>query len=265
MPTVTKDPEFESFLIGLIMKNYESRESRVGGKWHVSDLMFPRYAVLQRISPRKPTREDVGFFLTGEAYHEFMQRLLGQADSEVRGELLNVLGTADYFNGDTLLEIKTSRKWTVPELPQDHYIEQAGYYCVIFSKTSARIAVIFPTAGRKWDGSSSSTIEIVAHNVVFTDEEIEQIKQDMQSDVEVLNNALETQNTTGLSFCPDWKCGSVERDVEKQEYYIKLRCPYAQDKSCSGNPKLEETCQYKNDHRRAQKETKTTTRKSRYS
>ena len=173
MPTVVKDKAFEDFLIDLIMKNYQSRESRIGGKWHCSDLMFPRYAVLQRLYPKLPTREDVGFFLTGEAYHEFMQKLLGEKDSEVRGELLDVLGTADYFDGSTLLEIKTSRKWTVPDLPQEHYIEQAGYYCAIFGKTSARIAVIFPTAGRKWDGSASSTIEIVVWNVCFTEVEID--------------------------------------------------------------------------------------------
>lgn len=264
MPTVTKDTGFEAYLIDLIMKNYETRESRVGGKWHVSELMFPRYAVLQRMLPKTPTRDDVGFFLTGEAYHEFMQKLLGTSDSEVRGESLNVLGTADFFDGDTLLEIKTSRKWTIPEMPQDHYVEQAGYYCAIFGKMSARIAIIFPTAGRKWDGSASSTVEIAAYNVVFAEEEIATIKQGMSSQTVTLDQALKDRNISNLPYCAEWKCGSVERDVEKQEYFLKMRCPYAKEKLCEGNPKLHEECQYKNDHRRVVKTKEAPKRKSRY-
>lgn len=250
MPTVTKDTGFEAFLIDLIMKNYSSRESRVNDKWHVSELMWPRYAVLQRMLPKTPTRDDVGFFLTGEAYHEFMQKLLGEKDSEVRGELLGVLGTADYFDGDTLLELKTSRKWTVPDAPQAHYVEQAGYYCAIFGKMRARIAVIFPTAGRKWDGSASSTVEIVAWSVSFTQGEIDAIKVGMERITFALSTALKGRDIRELSYCPEWKCGSVERDVEKKEYFIKLRCPYAIDKLCDHNKLLDEECQRKNDKRR---------------
>lgn len=253
MAKVTKDVKFEDFVLGLITKNYSERESRIGGPWHVSDLMFPRYAVLSRLSPRLPDRTSIGFFLTGEAYHEFMQKLLGKHDSEVKGTYSNTTGTADYFDGDTLLEIKTSRKWTIPEEPQSHYVEQAGYYCAIFGKSSARILVIFPTAGRKWNGEAASTIELVAWNVSFTDEELAEIKASVVRREKYLDEALKTKVVTGLPCCQDWKCGSVERDTEKQTYFIKLRCPFALDGSCAYNSTLDETLAYKMEHRRVLK------------
>lgn len=250
MPRIIKDTSFEDYLIKLIMDNYQTRETREGQKWHVSDLMFARYAVLQRLYPVPPDRDAVGFFLTGEAYHEFIQRLLGQKDSEVKGMLGDVVGTADFFDGSTLLEIKTSRKWTVPAEPQSHYIEQAGYYCAIFNQTRARIAVILPTAGRKFDGSTSSTVEIVAWEVSFTEEELNKIKESMQEMSETLETALTSKSLVGLPFCADWKCGSIERDSEKKEYFIKARCPYLRSNQCEGNPTIFSECQRKMDNRR---------------
>jgi len=252
MPLVQADKKFEQFIIDKIMENYQTREGR-DGKWHVSDLMFPRYAVFSRKYNRIPTREDVGFFLTGEAYHEFLQKLLGEHDSEVRGELFNVLGTADYFDGDTLLEIKTSRKWTVPDKPQDHYVEQAGYYCAIFGKPSARITIIYPTAGRKWDGSASSTIEIQAWNVSFSVDEIQGIKERMKELTTLLDKSRETGKVDSLPPCPDWKYGGIERDKEKQEYFIKVRCPFAEQCGAPCAIDLIKELEYKNANRRKPK------------
>jgi hypothetical protein len=262
MPVVTPDEAFSDSLIDKIMRNYLEREPRTGA-WHVSDLMFPRYAVLSRLYGREPTRTDVGFFFTGEAYHEFLQKLLGKQNSEVRGELHNVLGTADYFDGDILLEIKTSRKWTIPEAPQDHYLEQAGYYCAIFGKTKARIVVIFPTAGRKWDGSSSSTLEIRTWSVEFSEAEIANIKKQMAAMVSALTRAND-EGIASLPVCPDWKYGSIDRDAVKKIYFLNVRCPFAQEGLCDCGAELKKELIRKNEARRIKPEEENGKKTSRY-
>lgn len=250
MPIVTVDDAFSDALIKKIMDNYLQREPRTGA-WHVSDLLFPRYAVLSRVHGREPTRTDVGFFFTGEAYHEFLQKLLGVQNAEVRGELCGVLGTADFFDGDVLLEIKTSRKWTIPEAPQEHYIEQAKHYCAMFGKQMCRIVVIFPTAGRKWDGSAASTLEIRTWKVTFSQAEldaaiVETLALSRHLD-EVLAGRAVLQT---LAPCPDWKYGFIERDSEKKEYFVRIRCTFAQEGLCDCGESLREECQRKNDNRR---------------
>jgi hypothetical protein len=230
MPIIVPDEAYAAGVINKIMERYLSKEGR-SGKWHVSDMMFPRYAIFSRLTNRKPTRRDVGFFFTGEAYHEFLQKVLGDEFAEVRSELFNVLATADYFDGDTLLEIKTSRKWTIPEMPQDNYIEQAKHYCTIFGKPSAKILVIFPVAGRKWDGSASSTVEVVSWNISFSDKEIEENKLYLQDMVAKLDKAFTTRDKADIEVlmpCPSWKYGSLTKEVGKEaRHVLNVDCEFA--------------------------------------
>ncbi len=200
--------------------DYYITDQRVAtkGKWHVSDLLFPRYGYFARIKKHQPTEEEIGFFLTGEAYHRALQKVLGKDDSEVEGEYLNIIGTCDHLGKD-ITEIKTSRKWTVPKEPEPHYVEQAGNYCVIFKRKKARILVIYPVAGRKWDGSQSSTVEIKVWTVEFSDTDLEEIAAEMKDLVGELDNALKKKNPQYLPLCPLWKCG---REWKKE---LKL-CPF---------------------------------------
>ena len=253
MPEVIKDDAFAQSVLDKIIQKYMSVEGRTGA-WHVSDLMFPRYAIFSRITNHKPERDAIGFFFTGEAYHSFLQGVLGNANAEVRKEIHGVLGTADFFDGDTLLEIKTSRKWTIPELPQDHYITQAGYYCAIFDKTAAKILVIFPTAGRKWDGSASSTVEAVCWEVRFSGQECEAIRASIKEEAAALDKAWKSKSPfdiRSLNSCPSWKYGTVERDAEKKEYFVNIRCPFTAmcpHEECS--KEVTNECTRKNNSRR---------------
>lgn len=250
MPTITVDDDFSSSLLAQIRDNYLQREPRTGA-WHVSDLLFPRYAVLGRKFPRPPDKESIGFFFTGEAYHEFIQKLLGVHNSEVRGELCGVLGTADFFDGDVLLEIKTSRKWTIPEEPQDNYVEQASYYAAMFKKPTVRIVVIYPTAGRKWDGSASSTLEIKTWKLDFSENELNAKVVECYAMTKHLTDVMEGKAPLdSLAPCPSWKYGAVERDSEKKEYFINIRCTFAKEGLCDCGEELRVECQRKNDNRR---------------
>lgn len=188
------------------------------GKWHVSDLLFPRYGYFCRVNGHTPSDEEIGFFMTGEAYHRFIQEVLGKEVAEQQGEYLNVIGTCDWL-GDDVTEIKTSRKWTVPKEPEPHYVEQAGYYCVIFKRKKARILVIYPVAGRKWDGSQSSTVEIAVWTVTFAPADLKEIEADMKETAGLLDEALKEKDHTELPLCLLWKCG---REWKKE---LKL-CPF---------------------------------------
>lgn len=246
------DEKFSDFLRDKILANYQNRSPR-RGKWHVSDLLYPRYAVLNRITPHTPSAEEVGFFFMGEGLHRFIQQILGEQNGEVKAEALSVLASADFFDGATLIEFKTSRKWTIPEVPQDEYVHQAALYAFIFNVPKVRIAVVYPTANRKWDGSASSTVEFRTWTVSFDEKDKEEIKDEMMGLVRDMTVALKTQDVSKLPECPSWKYGSIERDKDKQEYYIKPRCPFAD--VCHCGTELRKELDYKNAHRRFRKGT----------
>jgi hypothetical protein len=241
------DDKFSEFLTKKILSNYQNRAPR-RGKWHVSDLLYPRYAVLNRRSPHTPSAEEVGFFFMGEGLHRFIQHILGEQNAEVKAEAMSVLASADFFDGATLIEFKTSRKWTIPETPQDEYIHQAALYAFIFGVRTVRIAVVYPTANRKWDGSSASTVEIRSWTVSFTEEDIEEIKEEIANLVRDMTKAFQDGDVSGLPACPDWKAGSVEYDSKKKEYFLKKRCPFYDVCKCGSG--LQREVDYKNAHRR---------------
>jgi hypothetical protein len=243
---ITPDPEFTQYLLDKVIDGYMHRNPRKG-KWHVSDLLFPRYAVLSRMVGHKPTRTDVGFFLTGEAYHAYIQKVLGKENAEVKGEAVNIVASADFFNGEDLIEFKTSRKWTVPNEPDPLYIKQARYYAVIFGQFKARIVVLLPTAGRKWDGSQSSTVELVSWTVLFSQEELDSTYSEMQELGTSMGEALASGDLSKLPLCPEWKYGTIVK-VGK-EYQVEVRCPYATTCRCA-EESLAIECQRKNDARR---------------
>ena len=243
---ITKDDRFSAWLLAEIYKSFtEGREDR-SGTWHVSDLMFPRYAVLQKLEGTViPTAQDVGFFFTGEAYHRMLQKVMGEHDSEKRVEAYGILGSIDFFDGDLLIEIKTSRQWTVPEEPKEHYIEQVGYYAAITGKKTVRIILILPTAGRKWDGSESSTVELRTWTVVFTDEELATIAAHMIELKTSMEAALVSFDLTTLPMCPEWKYGSLRQDPETKKWEVKARCPFAHICRCQ-EEKLQAEADLKN-------------------
>lgn len=250
MPTVVHDDAFASYIRSLITEHWTSDYKPRAGKWHVSDMLFPRYAVLNRLHPHSPTDEAIGFFLTGEAYHRYIQGLLGSHNSEVHAEAYGVVATADFMDGTMLIELKTSRKWTIPESPQSEYIKQSGFYSVIYNIPKVQIVAIFPVAGRKWDGSASSTVEIRAWTVTFTPEDQEAIKIEIASLVRNLTVAYKSGDVTTLPACPSWKYGTVERDSEKKEYFIKLRCIFAEEGLCDCGDEVRAECARKMANRR---------------
>jgi hypothetical protein len=94
---------------------------------------------------------------------------------------------------------------------------------------------------------------VQAWNVSFSADEIEKIKTDMQALTSILNTARETGKVDALPPCPDWKYGSIERDKEREEYFIKVRCPFAETCGHPCSAPLDEECERKNANRRKPK------------
>lgn len=215
---IVADKKYASKLLKKIQDDILKETDRDASKWHVSDLVFPLAAYFKIRFGYEDDAEDVGYYFTGIVYHEKLQRILGIANSEVRKELLNVIGTMDYLAEDAM-EIKTSRKWTVPDSPPGHYVQQAGYYCAIHNRKEILIVVIYPTAGRTWKGDKSSTVEIRVWRCTFTDVDLKAIKKDMQITVRELEKALKLKDPSNLPACPDWKIEKMLKKAGKEKLF----------------------------------------------
>ncbi len=219
----------------LIISDYEQRrkekEIKRQRKWHVSDLIFPRFTYFKEIYGWTPNHEDIGYFFTGEAYHRELQRILGVKYAEVIRELHGIVATIDHFD-TVLIEIKTSRKWSLPNDPEPHYVRQDGYYCAITKQKESKIVVIYPTSGREYKGKKSSTVEIRAWEVTFTDKDLAAIEFDMLETVRQLEAAIRRGDPSSLPPCPAWKCRSFVRGKSRKERIKMLgNYSYVTDKS----------------------------------
>src|SRR5574341_393784 len=174
---IKKDNIFASEIKQRLYAFIKSKRRKEDGKYHVSDLLYPRFAVLSKTFGYEPTDREIGFFANGIAWHEFIQKILGIEHAEQSKEYQKIIGTADYMDDSVLVEIKTSRKWTVLEELTPEYIQQLLAYCVIHGRMGGKIMVVFPTAGRKL-GKQASEVEIVAWDIHFSSETIETAKSE---------------------------------------------------------------------------------------
>lgn len=192
-----------------------------GGKFHVTSLINPRYAYFERTIGHKVTRTEIGFFVLGRAVHEYIQRLLGNEFAEMPLYLPpDIVGTADYI-GSLFLEIKTSRKYTIPAKPEEIYVEQIGDYLAMKGETTGHIVVIYPVAGRSWDGTKASTLEIRSWKVTMTEADWNEYKQTMLDTRNKLSQSIAGEiSFKELPLCYPFLCGSVFKGK------VESVCPY---------------------------------------
>lgn len=180
--------------------------------WHVSDLVFPRKTYYDLLEGRKITDEAIGFWFFGKAVGAEIQRVLGPKFAEVEAKWEKVVAHIDHKE-KVLVEIKSSRKWTIPETPSPHYTRQVGYYCAMTGTKSAKILVVYPTAGRTWKGDKSSTVDIAAWEVSFSPKELELIRKDMRQTIEEIKYAAKKRNPNNLPPCPKWLLKDYKKAV----------------------------------------------------
>lgn len=215
---IVADTKYAAKLLKKISDDILKESGRDTSKYHVSDLVFPLAAYFKKRFGYEDDMEDVGFYFTGVAYHHEIQRILGIANAEVQKELNNVIGTIDYLAED-MMEIKSSRKWTVPEMPPGHYTQQGGYYCAMSGRMQILIVVVYPTAGRTWKGDKASTVAVRVWRISFTKQDIAKIKKDMEITVAKLDRAVYTKDPSELPPCPDWKIEKLLKKAGKAKLF----------------------------------------------
>jgi hypothetical protein len=239
---VKKDTKYAAKIRKMLIDNYTT-ESEAGNAlrdkekvWHVSDLVFPRKTYYDLMQGRKVTDKAIGFWFNGKALHAEMQRVLGNEYAEVAAHWENVVAHIDHME-KVLVEIKSSRKWTIPEQPSPHYTRQVGYYCAMTGKKAAKILVVYPTSGRTYRGEKTSTVEFMAWELTFTLKELDMIREDLRITISEIEKAAKKKSPNNLPPCPKWLLEDFEGAVpgkydEKADYaspfnFIDLRVQYA--------------------------------------
>lgn len=198
----------------------ENKKRQKDHYWHVSDLVHPRATVLKVLKGEEVTDESIGLWFFGKAAHTELQRILGKKYAEVEKTWNNVVSHIDHFD-KVLMEIKTSRKWTIPEMPDARYIRQVGFYAAMTGTRSVKLVVVYPTANRKWDGKNASTVEFRVWEISFTNHDLAQIKESMLATISAINFAIKRKSFEYLPPCPKWLCkedGGNFDEVEERAY-----------------------------------------------
>jgi hypothetical protein len=217
---ITRDEQFSSYVKNLLIEDYKKTARAPDGKYHISELLQPRLAFFTRRDGKEMTEQDICMFIPGSAFHEYIQKRLGDVFAEKQIKFNDdIVGTVDWY-GDYIVEIKTSRKWSVPDLPAEHYVGQVRKYMAIEGKLTGKILVIYFTAGRRWDGKSPSTLELESWSVEVTPEEQAQDLKYLEVTRTTLRNAENSGKFDKLPLCYDFCCFS--------EYKGKITkvCPF---------------------------------------
>ena len=150
--------EFKEFL-----KEYFKRSDYIhdGKRWHVKQLCFCRYKVLNEPYEAVASKERV---LVGQLIHKAIDRIIGyQGESYVKkvGDY-EVVGTPDLIIGDKLIEIKFTTK--VPKEPRMHDSMQLRLYMWLLDKDVGYLWYISPDEWREFEiRGKMSDKEVIYH------------------------------------------------------------------------------------------------------
>lgn len=219
------------------LRKYQEADRRIRkpNVYHVSDLLYPRKAYFD-VTGYKPASDGaMGYFLTGRMLHSLLQAALGkQFEEEVRITFadtdLVVVGHIDLPLSAGPTELKSTRKWTIPDEADQGYIKQLQMYCAGKNVQVGFVVVLYICPGRKWDGSAGTKPQLRAWRVTFSTEELEQTRQEMRAGVEALNKAITTLDHKILPLCPGWMCGRAAKKVKVKgklvEQPAEIECQY---------------------------------------
>lgn len=236
---ITLDEAFASNINQQLIEEYKKTARAPDGMYHISELLQPRQAYFTRRDGKEMTEQDIKMFLPGSCFHEYVQKVLGNDLAEKRVKFMDdIVGTIDWA-GSYLLEIKTSRKWSIPDMPEPHYVTQLLKYMAMEQKLEGYILVIYFTAGRKYDNSKPSTLELVAWKIETTPEE-QQVELQYLTDTRAsLIEAKETGDISKLPLCYSFSCFS---EYKKE---VTRVCPFYNECQPKDryNEKAEKACE----------------------
>lgn len=217
----------------------EDKREYQPGRYHVSDLLNPRQTFFKVLDPKPIKQESLGYFTAGRAHHEILQKVLPGTPEhrvEVTVDGITIVGTIDLMLSYPV-ELKTSRKWTIPDTPEPHYVDQLKFYCALTGKLKGKIIVFYITPGRKFGGKGNSTTpEFRIWDIELTQEELDEVKVKMFEVAKNLDGVLASAKLNGplaqvsnihraLPLCQSFLCGGKYKgNAEvKCEWYEKCK------------------------------------------
>ena len=228
MSRISLAPEFAGAVKDALVKHFKSTQRDADDKYHVSDLLAPRFAYYQIKNGRDIRPEDIDMFIPGIAFHELLQNAMGKEYAEKKVEIGDIVGHIDLLKA-YVVEIKTSRKYTIPEMPDDHYLRQCKYYMVLAEVLEGYIVVIYFTAGRNPWKKKASTLEIVAWHIEIDSEEANGLYNEMLDTRDLLCCATVERRPDTLPLCEIWRCGQAYKGE------ITRTCPHYEE--CKPEPR----------------------------
>lgn len=222
--------EIWSFVVDAFSKPRELKPDEV----HVSELLAPRKAYWVRLLGERVTDGMIGLFAAGEAWHLLLQHLCGIEFAEKKVLHCGVVGTQDLHPPDgESTELKTSRKYTVPDECEPRYVDQITAYMAMEDAPVGHVVVIYTNAGRKWDGSKPSMVDRASWRIELTKQERKDIRDTLVAEKDRLLTAIAEKNPKGVDLCAEWMCASVYKGE------VNSVCPFYLDCKPEGRFPLE--------------------------
>lgn len=213
--------EIWSFVRAAFSKPRELKPDEV----HVSELLAPRKAYWVRTTGEERVSEEmIGLFAAGEAWHLLLQHVCGIEFAEKKVRHCGVIGTQDLHPPDgESTELKTSRKYTVPDECEPRYVDQITAYMAMEDAPVGHVVVIYTNAGRKWDGSKSSMVERASWRIELTKKEREDIRAALVEQKDRLLEAVKNKQPKAVDLCADWMCANIYKGE------VNSVCPFYED------------------------------------
>lgn len=194
------------------IKAYLSRAPRSQDKWHVSDLLYARKAVWQRLDPQPMTDLQALYFIAGRAHHGILEACLGKWEKPKgdRADAGEFEKHGIYYSPDLRMpypwEIKTSRAEYEPkdlEKGFDSYLKQLSQYQACMEDDRGGLLVFF--LGLK---EGFRKIPALRFYQVLLDAKERTAKISwMKKMAALMTDAAKTKKVAKLPLCPKWMCG----------------------------------------------------------
>ena len=193
---------------------------------HASDLLDPRLAYWRKLKPKILTERQVFLFTIGKVLHSLILATethevdISISDSGTQ-EALGILFSPDMIVDQHPVELKTNRSLYAPEqekLIEDFhmYLEQLIIYCVLSQCLIGELWVLYISLK---DGSGRTFPGLRCYKVEITEEQFDDMEQQIISTRTALEEAITHQDHTRLELCRTWLCGescAVWHDCQPQ-------------------------------------------------
>lgn len=196
------------------IKEHLSRAPRSQDKWHVSDLLYPRKSVMQRLDPQPMTDLQALYFTAGRAHHGILEAALGKWDKkaheQARADAGEFMKHDIYYSPDLRQpwpwEIKTSRMEYEPrdyEKGYDGYLKQLSQYQACMEDDRGGLLVLF--LGLRNGRRKLPALRF--YKVLMSAQERAKKLLWMKKTAAAMTAAQKKKDVSELDLCPKFMCG----------------------------------------------------------